>query len=182
MINELQARIGRTMTMSEADQAPALLDDVMAAVRVYTGQQFERAVYTIRARVKRRYVRLSQRPVHDVESVTDRWGNEISFTWDGLDRVYINHLSGRAPLQVVDIAYDAGPDEVPAVVVGVVCSVAARALGVDPTEGAVTQESIDGYSFTLGGAGGARAFGILPQEKAALDVFRRPIGNIAVAW
>jgi hypothetical protein len=185
-IDDLEVRLGRALTDAEVDQAQPLLDDVFGAVQIRTGQKFIQAEYVLRTRVKRGYVRLPQRPVNDVESVfdTDTTPNALEFTWDGMDRVYVHTTTrpNRAPVQVVDVTYDAGPEEVPSAIIGIVCSIAARALGVNPTEGSVTQESIDGYAYTIGSAGGARAYGILPAEASILDAFRRPVGNIAVAW
>lgn len=180
-IDDLEARLGRPLTPNETAQATALLDDVAASVQNYTGQLFVRGTQKLRARVRRGYVRLSQRPVHEIESVTDRHNNPVRFEWDGLDRVYVHtSRSGLAPLQVVDITYDAGPDSPPPAIVGVVRSIALRALGVDPLESAITQESIDGYAFTIGSAAGAGAYGILPGEARVLDSYRRLAGNIQV--
>lgn len=179
---DLEARLGRTLTDDEAARAETVLADVSNSVVLYTGQKFTRDDYTLRARVRRSFVRLPQRPVHSVDTVTDRFANTVTFTWDGLDRVYVDcNRDGCAPIQVVDITYDAGPDEVPEVIVGVVCSIALRTLGMDPTEGAVTREAIDGYSYSIGSTGGAGAYGILRDEKRALDAFRRPVGSIRVA-
>lgn len=181
---DLQMRLGRDLTQGESARVEALLSDVSAAVAIEAGQKFERSEHQVRARVKRGMVRLSQRPVHDVVSVEDRFGTPVAFTWDGLDRVLINTMafSGCPPVQVVDVVYDAGPDEVPPAIVGVVSSIVLRALGVDPTEGSVVQESIDGYAYTIGSAGGAGAFGVLPDEMRVLRSFRRPYGSIRGAW
>lgn len=183
---DLEARLGRGLTDDELAQANALLDDVSAAVILYTGQKLARATYELRTRVKRGKVRLPQKPVHDVTAVTDRFGNAIEFTWDGLDKVIVDccQFTGSPPIQVVDISYDAGPDTVPTPIVGLVSAIALRALGIDPTETAVTQESVDGYAFTIGSAGGGRAYGVLPSEGRVLAQFkgRRNIGSIQVAW
>lgn len=183
---DLEARLGRDLTADELAQADTLLDDVSEAVILHTGQKFARAVYELRTRVKRGVVRLPQKPVHSVDAVTDRFDNPITFTWDGLDKVHVNcgQFTGSPPIQVVDVTYDAGPDTVPQAIVGVVCAIALRALGVDPTETAVTQESVDGYAFTIGSAGGGRAYGVLPSESRILNQFkgRRNIGSIQVAW
>lgn len=179
--SDLEARLGRDLTDDEAARATAVLEDVSNSVILWTGQKFERDTYLLRTRVKRGYVRLPQRPVHDVDSVTDRFDNAIGFTFDGIDRVYVNcFCSGRPPIQVVDIAYDAGPDEVPSPIVGVVCSIALRTLGVNPTEGAVTREAIDGYSYSIGSAGGAGSYGLLPDEYRILRPYRRVGGTIRV--
>jgi len=181
--DDLEARLGRELTASEAARATAVLDDVSASIRARTGQTFENGTHELRARVKRGMVRLSQRPVHDVTAVTDRFDTAVTYEWDGLDRVYVDTqcLAGRAPVQVVDVTYEAGPDEVPADIVGVACSVALRTIGADPLEGGVVSESIDGYSYRLGSASGAGSYGLLPAEADVLARYTRPYGNIQVA-
>jgi YD repeat-containing protein len=183
-IDDAEARAGRNLTNDEIGRLVPVLDDVAASVRVYTGQDLRRVPdRRLRARVKRGWVRLPQRPVHDVASVTDRFGTPVTFEWDGLDRVYVEcHRTGLAPVQVIDVVYDAGPDAAPPALVGLVCAVALRSLGVDPLDGGKIREEIDGYSYALGSAGGAGAYGLLPGEKETLDRFRRPaVGTIRVA-
>lgn len=182
--SDLEARLGRSLTSEEAERVDALLVDVSGSVQIHTGQRFERADYTFRSRVKRGFVRLPQRPVHSVDTVTDRFENDVEYEWDGMDRVYVTRLcpTGLAPLQIVDVTYDAGPDEVPEAIVGVVCNIALRTLGVDPTGTGISQESIDGYAYTIGSVGGAGAYGVLPAEAGVLASFRRPLGAIKVAW
>lgn len=180
---DVEARLERQLTSGELSQMDALLADVSSAVQIRTGQKFVRAEHQLRTRVKRGVVRLPQRPVHDVGSVTDRFGNDISFEWDGLDRVHVRTVrTGRAPLQVVDVTYDAGYDDPPPAIVGVVCAIALRSLGVDPTETSIRQEQIDGYQYTVGGTGSGRAYGVLPDEAEILRRFTRPYGTIQAAW
>lgn len=178
---DLEARLGRSLTADEAARAAAVLDDVSAAIQSYTGQRFIRGVYHVRARVRRGVVRLSQRPVHDVTAVTDRFGAPVEHSWDGLDRVFIDTMCRPgAPIQVVDVTYEAGPDQPPADIVGVACNVALRALGADPLDSGVVSESIDGYSYRLGVIGSAGSYGLLPDEARVLDRYRRPYGTIRV--
>lgn len=179
--DDLEARLGRDLTADELARSAAVLSDVSDSVILYTGQKFERDTYLLRTRVKRGFVRLPQRPVHDVDAVTDRFENDVAFTFDGIDRVYIDcYRSGCAPIQVVDITYDAGPDAVPAAIVGVACSIALRTLGTDPTEAAKTREAIDGYSYSIGSAGGAGSYGLLPDEYRILRSYRRVGGSMRV--
>lgn len=183
---DLEARLGRDLTDEEAAQADALLGDVSAAIEIYTGRKFHRDTYQLRTRVKRGRVRLPYRPVHDVASVTDRFGDSVRWEWDGIDTVFVDCCAapGQAPLQVVDITYDGGPDDVPPAILGIVCAIALRSLGVDPTEASITQESVDGYAFTIGSTGGGRAFGVLPSEAKILAKFTGPtgVGSMRVAW
>jgi hypothetical protein len=182
-IPDLQARAGRDLTDDEAARADTLLADVSAAVQIRTGQKFLRAEYTIRTRLKRGYVTLPQRPVHTVDSVTDRFDNELAHTFDGIDRVYVTHRPvGCPPIQVVDIVYDAGPDTVPDAIVGVVCSIALRSIGIDPLDTGMTSETIDGYTYMIGGAAASGPFGVLPDEAAILDAYTRRGQTIRTAW
>src|SRR5690554_2030050 len=133
--HDLTGRLGRDLTDAELARSGDLLDDVSAAVQLYTGQKFARDDYTWRTRLVGRYARLPQRPVHSVDSVTNIDDEAITYEWDGLDRVYVTASLAR-PL-VVDITYDAGPDTVPADLVGVVSAIALRSLGVDPSTTAI---------------------------------------------
>lgn len=185
--DDIEARLGRAFQDSEQSRVDWLIADVIASLQVFTGQLFTRDDYTFRARVKRRTVRLPQRPVHSVDSVTNIDGDDVDFTWDGLDKVRVATIASDfegdlcAPA-VVDVTYDAGPDEFPPALVGVVSNIVLRALGVDPTEAGMSQESIDGYSYTVGSVGGAGAYGILPAEARVLAAFGgRKIGTIRVS-
>lgn len=175
---DLEARAGRSLTEVEQLRTDALCEDVSASIIAETGQLFVRAERTWRTRVHREFVVLPQRPVHEVSAVVDLDGNDVSFTFDGIDRVYL----ARTCRSSVDITYEAGDDEVPAIVVGVAANIVLRALGVDPiADGAVVQESIDGYSHTLGSASGSGAYGLLPREAEILSGFGFRGGSFTVA-
>src|SRR5689334_10292990 len=117
-------RLGRTLESGEAARIEALLADASAAVRVYTGQSFTLEERTVRVRARTNVVRLTERPVTEVASVTDIDGNDVSYRWDGLDEVYLWPLASvRFDLDwptcwpvVVDVTYTAGPECVPAAI------------------------------------------------------------------
>lgn len=181
---DVVSRLGRALTAEESARISALLADVSGSVQLFTGQKFVRDDYTMRTRIKRGVVRLPQRPVHSVASVADIDGNAIDHEWDGLDRVKVTKRSTTTAgllLEVVDITYNAGPDAVPQPIVGVICNIATRALGLDPTEGGVSQESLDGYAYTIGSVGGSGAYGVQRDEMRTLRVFSRPGGSIQLA-
>lgn len=185
--DDFQARLGRDLTDDETARAEALLADVSAAVKIRTTQTFELAETTVRLRIRRDGVRLPQSPVHGVTAVTDIDGNDISFEWDGLDRVALTNRTLAVdfadictPVTVVDVTYEHGYEDVPEAIIGVVCSIALRAFGVAPTDAAYSQESIDGYSYTIGSAGAAGPFGVLPYEAEILDAYRKPPQTIPV--
>ena len=190
-VDDVTSRLGRDLTDDESNQILALLADVSDSVELYTGRLFAAAERTLRTRVNGRSVRLPQRPVTAVASVTDIDGNDLVFTWDGIDRVYLgasavnNFEVDPIPTgRVVDITYTAGPATVDSAIVGVVCAIVLRALGIDPTEGSKIQESVDGYAFSIGSTGGARAYGILRGEAAVLNHFKgsRNASSIRTAW
>lgn len=191
-VDDLETRLGRTLTATEGPRAEALLDDASAAVRGYTGQQITRPepddddarVSTTRLKVNGGTVRLPQRPVTAVTAVADTNGNNVLFTW------YAGEVIQVAPnvpdswawvpwvngIAYVDVTYAHGYDEVPGDIVAVVCQMAARALGQAPDDSGKTSETIAGYSYTVGTAAASGAVGLLPDEKAVLDRYRRPAG------
>lgn len=181
---DVALRLGRELTDAEGDRMEAILADASASVRAYTGQQFTEATTTDTFRVRRNVVVLPQRPV---TAVSDAGG--VYYRWDGLDRVHFSMGSadsfewepwiGGGP-RTVTITYSHGYDEIPADIVGVVCSIALRAWGRKPEDGGLQQESIAGYSYSVGSAGAAGGFGMLPDERAVLDRYRRVAGWVDV--
>ena len=186
--DDLEVRLGRALTSEETTKAEGLLADTSANVRGYTGQSFTEETTTQRVKIRNGFVLLPQRPVTAVDTVENTSGTAVSFTWDGLERVYVpaqvpdsfSWEPYRAPLSLVDVTYTHGYETVPADIVGVVCGVTLRALGQDPMDGGTTQESIDGYSFSRGTTGAAGGFGLLPDERVVLDRYRRQFGSVQV--
>lgn len=190
-VADLEARLGRSLDASETVRAEALLAGASARVRSYTGQQFEQSTTTDRVRVRSGRLRLPQRPVTAVTALADMNGKDITFTWHAGNDILLGS-SGypvRHPIEDawyrhhdwVDVTYTHGYAEVPDDVVEVVCQVVLRAFGSDPSASALTQESVEGYSYSMGAAGAAGAVGMLNDEKAALDVYRRKGGTIRVS-
>lgn len=170
-----------------------LLEAASAAVRRYTGQQFTRSATTERLRVGRNdRLRLPQRPVNAVTTVETPTGIGLAegSTWvfDGIDELWFScrpwvglWYPPGVPADVVDVTYDHGYDETPADVVAVVCGIVLRAYGSPSEQGGIVQESITNYSYGRGSVGAAGAVGLLPDEKRALDVFRRVGGTITLS-
>lgn len=188
-VTDLETRLGRTLTLTEADQAEALLDDASAAVRAYIGQSVNSASQTTRLRVRNGAIRLPRRPVTAVAGVEDVDGNTLDFTWDAgqvvtLGRSFTDGWSvepTRSAYTWVDVTYTAGWASVPADLVAVVCQIAGRALGRPADSTGMTSESIAGYSYSVGGAAAAGPLGLLSDEKAVLDRYRVPGGSALVA-
>lgn len=184
---QLAARLGRDITADELARVTALLEDASAAVRSYTGQHFTSEERTARLRVTRGRVRLPQRPVTAVAAVADTNEVDVTFTWDAGDSVDLTanplnawELEGRtSPLRYVDVTYTAGYTDIPSDIVAVVCSIAGRSFGLDPQMGGITSESIGDASLSYGTIGAAGPLGLLPDERAVLDRYRR-IGGTAM--
>lgn len=189
--DDVALRIGRTFTSDEEDRVQALLDDASAAVRAYTGQTFTLVEDDeVRLRARNGGVRLPQRPVVDVTAVADVDGNTVIFDWDASDTVYLAGLSEAVRFDIepfrtrtpfVDVTYSHGYESVPADIVAVVCQIVGRAFGRPADATAVTQESIAGYSYSIGGAAAQGPLGLMANEREVLDRYRRPIGVIRVA-
>lgn len=167
-----------TMTV-DPDRASAVLDDVSAAVRSYTGQQITAGSSTIRLRVHGNRVTLPQRPVTDVSTIEDIDGNAVTYRWDGLEIVHLTlptissfEFDYPVAIDVVDATYDHGYATSPDDIVAIVCNVAARCLATGAEMAGVTQESIAGYSVSYGAIGASGPVGFFRSELAVLDTYR----------
>jgi hypothetical protein len=193
-IDDLIERLGRDLTTAEAPRAAAALLDASASVRRFTRQHFTRATSTERLKISTGHrIRLPQRPVVSITSIvtvtgTAEDGIAVSYTWDGLDDLCvwndigsINASNPRWPgRRVVDVTYVHGYLQVdmPDDIVGITCQVAARALGRKPDESGITSETVPDYAYTVNAAAVAGPFGLLADEKEALEVYRRPAAPI----
>lgn len=179
-------RLGRDLADDEISRVEGLLADASAAVRLYTGQDFTRSERTVRLRPNGKAITLTQRPVASVSTVADVEGNDVPFQWDGLDRVYVwpsvFEWERNFPVclpTVVDVTYTGGTVAVPAAIKAVVVQMVTRALGVKADEAGLQQESIAGYSHAFGAAAAAGGVGLMNDERAVLDKYRRVGG---VSW
>lgn len=189
---DVVARLGRAFTAMEDVRVGPLLTDASAAVRAYTGQTLTLVEDDVaRLRQQRRFLTLPQRPVTDVTSVVDADGTEVGFSWyEGDDQVYIGGVSAiRIDLDFpmpdwrpLTVTYSHGYDPVPDDIIAVVCGVTLRALGRTPLESGVQQQSIAGYSETIGPVGAAGPVGFLNEEKAILDRYKRAARVLAGGW
>jgi hypothetical protein len=170
---DFEARLGRTLTSPDDERVEALLADTSAAVRASTGQIFTADTGVARLRPDGLRVRLPQRPVTAVNSVEDVDGNAIGFTWYSGDLLI---LAAAPTVAWVDVDYDHGYDEIPGDIVGVVCNVAARAFGTPADQGGYQSETIMSYSYAIGAAAAAGPAGMLTDERAILDRYRRVYG------
>lgn len=189
-VDDVEARLGRDLTAAETARSDGLIADVSAAVRARTGQQLTEATSTdVRLRVRRGKVRLPQRPVTAVTAIKDVNGNPLTFTWLGDDMVQVqpnldpfSYVPWRNGISVVDVTYTHGyaTADMPDDIIGVCCSVFARAVGRNPLDSGVTAETIAGYSYTMGAVGAAGGFGLLADEREILDRYRRKGGFVQI--
>ena len=167
-IADVEARLGRSLTVSELPKATAYLDDASALFVQRAVQKFEVAESTVRLFPKDGVVRLVQRPVIAVTEVTDIDGNSIDFTWDGHQSIY--DLGGSS---AVNVTYEHGSADVPADVVAVVAGMVARTLSISPDAAAgVTQQSVGPFSQSYASwAVGAQVM-MSPVEAKVADAYR----------
>lgn len=180
--SDVATRLGRTLTAAETTRLTAILDDVSAAIRAYCGAPFASETFVERLRHRDGRVLLSRRP-SSVTSVQTIDGDDVAYTWEGGRIIWVTDLNRfdlePHPPALVDVTYAYGSATVPAAVVAVACQIAARAFGQSPESSGLAQESIAGYSYSVGAAGAAGPVGMLPAELKILDRYR-PVG--ATAW
>lgn len=174
-VEDLEVRLGRTFTSTETDRAEALLADASAAVQAYTGQQFTVGTSTVRLQVRNGTVRPPQSPISTITGIANIEGAALDHVWYAGPTVAV---TGSIDGSWVDVTYDHGYEELPADIVAVVCQVAGRAMGVPADQGGIAQESIGNYSYSVGVAAAAGSVGLLNDERAVLDRYRR-IGGMA---
>lgn len=178
-VDDVVALLGRALTTEENGRIDGLLRSASAKIRSATCQQITAGESTARRRVLHGKVRLPQKPVTEVASVT-RASDALAleFFWPGQQHVQtwlwriddFHNVPGlRRELDVVDVTYSHGYDVVPEDIVAVTVNVVLRSLGIPATEGGITQEAIQGYSYRRGVVGAAGALGLLPDE---LDVLK----------
>lgn len=186
-LSDLEARMGVSLSGSDATRAQALLEDASAAAVAYTGQQFTPGQSTAVFNVRRGFARLGQMPVVSVDDVETIDGQSVYYRFEEPDRVYLT-LSQQdvfewEPFRTIPpkvrITYSHGGD-VPGDIVAVVCSVAGRAFGVRPQDTAISQETIGQYNYSTGSAASSGAVGFLLPERAVLDRYVRHGGAVEV--
>lgn len=185
---DVTSRLGRSLSGSEGLRLPGLIADASAKVRNFTGQEITQRESTDRIRVTARdgHIRLPQYPVSAVASVTSVESSAgIPFFWDGISlwgwgrypqsniEAPFYNRSRRHGI-VVDVTYTHGYDTVPDDIVGVVCNIVTRAIGAVPDQSGITNESFEGYSYTLGAAAAAGGLGLLPAEREILSSYMAP--------
>ena len=172
-VADLGVRLGLDLTADT--RAAAILTDVSAAVRGYTGRTFTKTTdQSVEVDVCCGKATLPDGPVISIDSVKVD-GDDITYTWTS-GRT-IRDLLACGPVTVV---YTWGYETVPDEIVGVVCQIAGRAYGTNPQQAAAPSESLGGWSIgATPAAAAAGAFGLMHGERDTLDRYRfRPSGPI----
>jgi hypothetical protein len=143
-ISDVEARLGRPLTVEETAKAEAWLQDASALFVQQSIQKFETGESTVLLIPKDGIVRLIQRPVIAVTNVEDINGAPVDFTWDGFQSLY--DLGTTLPVKVT---YEHGSDTIPDVVVAVVAGMVARTILI-PSGAAsgISQQSAGPFSQT----------------------------------
>jgi hypothetical protein len=168
-IEDVEDRLGRSLTESEAARVEALLQDASALVVSYTGQEFLEGTSNSLLQVKQGKIRLPQKPATDVISAVDLDDRNLSFKWDEFQTLYVT-----APnFSMVRVEYDHGTVLPPEDVVAVVAGITLRTLQVSPDAAqGVTQQTAGPFSVTYATwAVGGQAV-LSPTDKAILDRYR----------
>jgi len=141
-IANVTARLGRDLTEGETAQATAWLTDASAMFTQRSVQTFEVGSSTVRLFPSDGVVRLVQRPVITVDTVTDIDGVDITFTFDGHQSIY--DLRTYSP---VIVTYAHGDAEIPDDVVAVVAGMVVRTVLIpDDAAAGVQQQTIGPFS------------------------------------
>jgi hypothetical protein len=167
-IADVEARLGRPLTVAETSKANAYLTDASAMFIQRAVQKFEVSESTVRLYPKDGVVRLIQRPVIEVISVKDIDGIECDYTFDGHQSLYdLGELRG------VTVNYEHGSANIPDDVVAVVAGMVARTLSISPDAAAgVSQQSVGPFSQTYATwAVGAQVM-MSPAEMKVADYYR----------
>ncbi|HMA77863.1 MAG TPA: hypothetical protein VKP88_01855 [Candidatus Paceibacterota bacterium] len=167
-IADVEARLGRELTTSEDSQATAWLTDASAMFVQRARQKFEVSESTVRLFPRDGIVRLVQRPVIEVTSVTDIDGSEIDFTYDGHQSIY--ELGTYSP---VIVTYDHGSDTIPEDVVAVVAGMVVRTLLIpDDAAAGIQQQSVGPFSQSYANWAVGRQVLMSPSDIEVANYYR----------
>jgi hypothetical protein len=168
-IADVEARLGRELTVAEESKATAWLDDASALFINRAEQKFEIGESTVRLFPNDGIVRLLQRPVIEIINVEDINGAPVDFTWDGFQTLF--DVFTNMPLVVT---YEHGSDEIPADVVAVVAGMVARTLSISPEAATgVTRTTTGPFSQEFATWAVGQQVMMSPAEMAVADSYRQ---------
>lgn len=165
-VDDLEARLGASLSTAQAARAPALLADASVTVRRFCRQDFDLVTGdSVVIRPIGKTLRLPQRPVLAVTAVVAVGSNGIpdialsGWTFDGVDVVNIDGLNSDVfvsypawfddvdtDINTYRVTYDHGYPVTPDDIKGKVCQMVNRVLTADTLVEGVTQETIGQYS------------------------------------
>jgi hypothetical protein len=203
-VEDLEARIGRELTTTEAARADALLADASGLIRGYTKQYFEQVEDdVIQLSAAGSFLRLPQRPVTAVSSIVaigyapvpDLTLPDGTWGWDGIDQIEVYPWSSDTWVSLPEsydsigpgtfrITYDHGYAEIPADVVAVCCRMVLAVLLAPTMAEGLVQERIGQYAYQYGQAAGQASPGatvrLSDADRDDLARYKRTFGTIAV--
>lgn len=176
---DVKAALGRDLTSDESARVGAILDKASELFRLRSGQQFTSGTSDVRLKSNGGIVRLVQRPVVSVESVTTDDGAPVAFELVGSSL----HTNLRSH-EFARVQYTHG-GTVPDLVRLTVAEIAKKVLAVpaDARSGLSQFSRTDG-PFTDSGTYAAWAVGgqtmLSPDDAAIADSFRVRGGSVIV--
>ena len=167
-IADVEARLGRSLTAAEQSKATAWLSDASSLFVNVAVQKFEVGESTVRLFPRDGIIRLVQRPVISVESVTDIDGVEIDFTFDGHQSLY--DLGAYSP---VIVTYEHGSETIPDDVVATVAGMVVRTLQI-PSDAAagIQQQSVGPFSQSYASWAVGGQVRMSPSDMAVAQSYR----------
>ena len=178
-VDDVAAAFGRDLTSDEQDRVEAILEKASELFRRRSGQQFTEGTSTVRLKVNGGEVRLTQRPVVSVASVTLDDGTDVS--WSLFGSVLTVPLRSS---DFVRVTYTHGGD-VPDVVRLCIAELAKRVLSIDANAaaGETSHMDVDGpfttqRSYATWAQGGQTM--LAPDDLALADSFKRSYGGVVV--
>lgn len=175
---DVEKVLGRELTSTEAIRVDAILDKASELFRIRSGQQFTSGTSLVRLRVLDGVVRLTQRPVVSVESVSTVAGSPLEFS------LFASEVSVDASDPFVTVAYTHG-GVVPDVVRLCIAEVAKKVLMIaEKATTGLNQFSEGTGPFTESGTFAAWAQGgqtmLAPDDLVLADSFRIKRGSLIV--
>lgn len=176
---DVEAALGRTLTPEETAKVGSILDKASELFRIRSGQQFTFGDSLVRLKVNGGSVRLPQRPVVSVSSVTDDDDTGVPFDLFG-SVLTVPRTSDR----FVRVQYKHGGD-VPEVVRLCIAEVAKKVLSIDPkaasgltqfgrTLGPFSRQ----YTYATWAQGGQTM--LAPDDAVLADSFKIRLGQTIV--
>jgi hypothetical protein len=167
-ISDVEARLGRSLSVAETSKANAYLADASAMFSQRAVQKFEQGESSVRLFPKDGVVRLVQRPVIAIVEVKDIDGVEIDFTFDGHQSIY--DLGAYTP---VTVTYEHCSTDIPADVVAVVAGMVARTLSINPDAASgVQQQAVGPFSQSYASWAVGGQVMMSPVEAKVADSYR----------